>query len=194
MDESFRETPPPGDWIYGVSVVDVAGNESEIMASFAEEEPFEGEWHGRVSLIRGTVSQPIEHMIESELDASGASQDANVQHLLAPVKLMLHNIDLLLRIGIPMTVRVERRGRFYAVTPFKVFGQPLEKPETLTMQRIGPYTLAVVNQGRVVPGRSLTLRRKGWFHQVYNSTYDDPDLGSGEIGLRVSFERTVTPQ
>jgi len=193
QDESFQENPPPGDWIYGVSVVDVVGNESEKAASFAEEEPFEGEWHGKVSLIRGTVSQPIQNLVMGELEANGAAQDPNVQRLLGPFKLALRNIDLVLRIGVPMTFRVERKGRLYAVTPVKVFGQPVEKPESLMMQRIGPYTLAVVAEGRVLSSRSLTLRRKDTLYQVYDTRYNDPDLGSGEIGLRVSFKRTTTP-
>jgi len=193
-DESFQENPPPGDWIYGVTVVDVVGNESEQVASFAEEEPFEGEWHGKVSLIRGTVSQPISHLVMGELEASGAAQDRNVQRLLGPFKLALRNADFILRLGIPMTVRVERTGRLYAVTPVKAFGRPLENPTSIMMQRIGPYTLAVVGEGgKVLTSRSLTLRRNGMLNQIYRTRYDDPDIGSGEIGLRVSFERTAVP-
>jgi len=194
QDEDFRDDPPPGgDWIYAVSTVDVLGNESEKTPSLAAEEPFEGEWRGKVSLIRGTVSQPVMRLVMGELEGKGVARDQNVQRLLGPLRVFLQNIDLLLRLGIPMTIRVERKGGLYTVTPVEVFGQPVEKPEAIMMQRTGPYTLAVVAEGKVLPERSLTLSRKNTVHQIYRSRYDDPDIGSGEIGLRVSFKRMELP-
>ncbi|NOZ94193.1 MAG: hypothetical protein GXP47_05555 [Acidobacteria bacterium] len=194
QEEDFRDRPPRGmDWIYAVTVVDVLGNESEKTPSLAAEEPFEGEWRGKVSLIRGTVSQPITNLVMNELQGSGVAGDRNVQRLLGPFKLLLRNIDLVLRIGVPMTIRVERKGALYAVTPVEVFGRPLENPQALMMQRTGPYTLAVVARGRLLPERSLTLRRRDTVYQVYQGRYDDPDIGSGEIGLRLSFKRSTAP-
>ncbi|NOZ93257.1 MAG: hypothetical protein GXP47_00785 [Acidobacteria bacterium] len=50
-----------------------------------------------------------------------------------------------------------------------------------------------VAEGKVLTSRSLTLRRNGMLNQIYRTRHDDPDIGSGEIGLRVSFKRTAAP-
>ncbi len=189
--EEFLDSPPTAkDWVYAVSVVDVAGNESEKVTIHAEPEPFEGVWQGRVRLLKGTVSKPVMGLIQSEIRKAGGAADQNVEKLLGPVKLLLGNIDLLLRLGVPMTIEVVRKGKLYELKATTLFGRPLQNQEPLMMKRTGRYTLAVVgDNGKVLPERSITLKKADVLLQSYHSRYNDPDVGTGEIGVQLSFHR-----
>jgi len=194
--ESLFDDPPADQrWDYTVTVVDIDGNESEPAAFKLEGDPFEGIWNGKTSLVRGTISEPIIKLIKSEIQKAAVPGEnlSQVNSLLNKAGLILKNIDLLLRFGVPMTYEIEHiKDGLYSVTPKTVFGRPVEDPEPLQMTRIGAYALAVTVEGKTFNKGLIQLYRENEIKQTFEGAYNDPDLGSGEIGVRLVFEREVT--
>ena len=92
-----------------------------------------------------------------------------------------------------MTYEIEHiKDGLYSVTPKTVFGRPVEDPESLQMTRIGAYALAVTVEGKTFNKGLIQLYRENEIKQTFEGAYNDPDLGSGEIGVRLVFEREVT--
>jgi hypothetical protein len=194
--ESLFDDPPADErWDYTVTVIDIDGNESEPAAFKLEGDPFEGIWKGKTSLVRGTISEPIIKLVKSEIEKAAVPGEnlSQVNSLLNKAGLILKNIDLLLRFGVPMTYEIEHtKDGLYSVTAKTVFGRPVEDPESLQMTRIGAYALAVTVEGKTFNKGLIQLYRENEIKQTFEGAYNDPDLGSGEIGVRLVFEREVT--
>jgi hypothetical protein len=188
----FDDTDGPQLWEYTTTVVDIYGNESEPAVFKLEGDPFEGVWEGKTRLIRGSISEPIIRTIRSRIANELVTGEVN--NMINKAAVMLKNIDLLLRFGVSMTWEIKlEKGNLYTATPRTVLGRPVEDPEPLKMVRVGAFALAPQVEGKTITRGTLQLYRENEIRQSFEGTYNDPDIGSGTIGVRLAFTRRIQP-
>ncbi len=192
--EEFVDQPPAGAfYAYTVTVVDRLGNESEP-APLDEGELFVGLWEGKFSLTKGKISDLVIRTLRHQLAQSGeAGASSGVGPLLEKARLVLENIDLLLKVGIPVTMEITRSGGAYQLVPRTAFGRPIKDPKPLPLQRAGLHSLAFVPDKPGGRGFVLNLKRKDEIDRTIEHVEDDPDIGRVELSVRLALTRTNPP-
>jgi hypothetical protein len=193
-DEEFIDQPPAGAfYAYTTTVVDRLDNES-APAPLEEGEPFEGTWEGKFSLTRGEVSDVVIRVIRNELFKNVKPEDqAEVDSYLEKARVILQNFDILLRIGIPMSIEISKQGGKYKFLPLTVFGKKVEDPEPLLMQRAGLHSLAYIPDKPGGKPFILSLKRKDEIDRTFELVENDPDIGRVELAVRLALTRTAKP-
>ncbi len=174
-------------------MVDRLGNESEP-APLDEGELFVGLWEGKFSLTKGKISDLVIRTLRHQLAQSGeAGASSGVGPLLEKARLVLENIDLLLKVGIPVTMEITRSGGAYQLVPRTAFGRPIKDPKPLPLQRAGLHSLAFVPDKPGGRGFVLNLKRKDEIDRIIEHVEDDPDIGRVELSVRLALTRTNPP-
>jgi hypothetical protein len=196
-DEFYLDTTAgSGLFDYTVRVVDIAGNLSEPAPVAPPRDPFVGTWSGRMRLFEGSLAELAARMLEAEIKAAGpvtGNQASAIQGVLATVRAAVGAVDVMLRVGIPMTVEIRRERRGYVMKPLTAFGQPVEDEEELQLDRLGLYTLGKLPT--TPQGNAVILSLSGWdeIKRKYRDTFDDPELGTMRFGLAINFKRVEGP-
>jgi hypothetical protein len=191
-DEHFVDDPPADQfWEYTVRVVDSAGNLSEPAPIDSEGDPFVGTWEGRLRLIEGSIAELAARSLRAEIAASGGEQLEGAEALIAAFKGMLTAVNLMLRIGVPVTFEVSSERGKYVLRAVKALGKPIDDGDEVVLERLGRFTIGELPktpQGNAV---LLSLSAKDELNRVYYDTIEnDPDLGTMRLGLKVAFKRT----
>lgn len=196
-DEFYLDTTAGGGLFdYTVRVVDIAGNLSEPAPVGPAKDPFVGTWSGTLRLVEGSLAELAARAIKAELDASGPSGGTGgqgVEALIGAVRGAVGAIDLVLRIGVPVTVEVRRERASYVLRFVTILGQPVDENDELVLDRLGLYTLGklpTTPQGDPV---ILSLTEWDVIRRTFRGTLNDPDLGTMRLGLSISFKRTPAP-
>jgi len=192
--EEYIDQPSAGAfYAYTVTVVDRMDNESEP-APLDESEPFEGIWEGKFSLTRGEVSDVVIRVIRNELFKSVKPEDQSmVDSYLDKARVILQNFDVLLRIGIPLTIEISKQGGRYKFLPLTVFGKKVEDPEPLMMQRAGLHSLAFIPDKPGGRPFILSLKRKDEIDRTFELVENDPEIGRVELAVRLALTRNNPP-
>ncbi len=191
-DEFYVDNPPSdGFWEYTVRVVDSAGNLSEPAPIDTEGDPFVGTWEGRLRLIEGSVAELATRTLRAEIARSGGGQPEGVEALIAAFEGMLTAVNLMLRIGVPVTFEVSNERGKYVVRPVKAMGKPVGDAEELVLDRLGLSTIGMLPKTPQGDAVLLSLSAKDEINREYYDTIEnDPDIGTMRFGLKVAFKRT----
>jgi hypothetical protein len=193
--EFFIDTPPSADvfWDYTVRVEDMAGNIGQPAPLDTGPDPFVGTWEGKLKLLDGSIAELATRMIRSEISKAGGGDEAGLDAAIATVRGVLSGIDLLFKIGVPVTFEVRLDRGKYKLKITHVLKRPVEDGEELVLDRLGRTTigaLPVTPQGQPVL-LSLSSKDKERINQEYHGAIEnDPDVGTMHFGLKVDFKRT----
>lgn len=191
-DELYLDTPADdGFYEYTVRVRDVADNLSEPAPLDADGDPFVGIWSGRLALVEGSIAELATRKLRAELAKAGPEVGAGgAPAMLAALESSLTAIDLMLRLGIPMTLEVRAEHGAYTLRPVAVLGKPLDEADELPLDRLGRYTigkLPTTPQGDPV---LLSLTAADTIERRFSDTLDDPELGRMRFTLKIDFKRS----
>jgi hypothetical protein len=179
------ETPAlRGRWKYTVTVVDILGNES----AFAAPKPdlFVGEWEGAVYLTRGDLLA-----LMRRLESMDKEKDEADDEYYEKIRTYIGLVQNFMRLGIPVTFRVEKKGGRYAATLIEIGYFDVEKDysdNALLFKRSGKYSLTsddVRNDGPIV---KLTLKREDEFDERYSDTLTENGV-SFSYTIRIRLTR-----
>ncbi|HFB55186.1 MAG TPA: hypothetical protein ENJ46_04605 [Hellea balneolensis] len=185
ITETSYETPAlRGRWKYSVTVVDILGNESAF--SEPEPDPFAGEWEGALYLVNGDFSYILD-----EIQREDKEQDAEDRASYARAREFINLVQNFMRLGVPITFRIEKKHEKYAVTPieFAYFNMEKETDEgILWFEQAGEYTLSSIEKLQDGTPVKLSLKRKDEFDETYSHTYAD-GTHSLPLTLRIRLKR-----
>jgi len=192
-DEFFVDTPPSdGFWEYTVRVRDIADNLGEPAPIDADGDPFVGTWDGKLKLLDGSIAELATRLIRSEVAKAGVGDDqTGLDAMIASIRGVLSGIDLLFKVGVPMTFEVRADRGHYKLRVTKALSRPVDDGEELVLDRLGRSTIGALPttpQGEAV---LLSLSAKDQIYREYYGTIEnDPDVGTMRFGLKVAFKRT----
>ncbi|MBI1371204.1 MAG: hypothetical protein GC159_00350 [Phycisphaera sp.] len=212
--ETWTDEHVPNDganYTYGVTVVDQLDNESDHRV-LDNEDPFEGVWTGKVILVKGSITDPVERWakqdhekdrkdyqqrIASEQDADARARlqrqwDDKDQEFEKDLKTVLEALDKfeeVARFGIPATFRVKLEDGKYYLKFEKFLGieTKADDKDAVEMRRNTNALMTVEQLDNVSP---LILR----LHRAdeINSTWEwsgDTEVGNLSYGIRFDFKR-----
>lgn len=178
-DQEFYEDTAPDaeDYLYTVTVVDKLDNESE-KAEVSGEDPFQGLWSGKVILEEGKISEPVMKWLTGWL---GADRDPSSQRLLDQVRNFLDAIEKLLKVGIPVDIRIAREQNRYFATTERIFFKAIPSGETerKELERVGALSLMARGE-KDDPPAYLQLYRPD---QIRTTVRQEPPRGSNASAL-----------
>jgi hypothetical protein len=203
--------PDAEDYAYTVKVKDVLGNLSEPAPNDLGD-PFQGDWEGEVALVNGEFARPIvsalrDKQAEQEKKALAAlarekdparrtsgQQDLarereSMTQFIAMVEKFLTMAEDLARLGIPAVLRIQRVDGQYQLSIPEVMWQATDAKEGAKMKRVGPHTLAFVEQPKDFPPLYLRLHRKDEIREREWKVRHMEDGKTYEFSFRWSFKR-----
>lgn len=183
--------PSEGFWEYTVRVRDIADNLSEPAPLDADGDPFAGTWEGKMRLLHGSIAELATRALRAEIAKAGPQAGGGgAEALIAGVRGSFAAIDLLFRLGIPVTFEVQPERGGYILRVVEVLGSPVDDGDELELDRLGRHTigkLPTTPQGSPV---LLSLTAKDRLKRRFSDTLDDPDIGRMRFTLQVDFTRT----
>jgi len=200
-DEHYDDHPDDReDYVYTVSVVDILDHES-LLAPIEDRDPFQGEWDGKFIFVKGEIAGPIleafdgwnqkkEQKLQTRIqNARTPEQRSTAQKKLqawhetsiewrSKLQELVDKLEKILRLGIPISVKIQLIDGKYYIVASKVFYKALdEKDQELTeMVRNGERTLALKEQPENAPPLVLQLFRENEINQLYEGTYKSPEV------------------
>ena len=179
----YRDTPPAGgDYIYGVTTLDVTGQESFI--ADPEDDPFEGQWEVKIFLVQGSLAKYARREKVKEKDKKSH------ENLIK----MLDALEGVARAGVPATVEVTRKRGEYAVKFLDIFFFAMDDPEgdALAFKRVGDHTLEMAEGFDPKQPIRISLLRAHEINQVIRQTVSDG--GESEtFGFRIKADELENP-
>lgn len=139
VEDEFYEDDAPDreDYVYTASVVDRLDHESEKAAVLADD-PFQGVWKGKITLLEGSIEQSIMKWLRNWLGDEEESQG-----LLETASSWVKAIERLLKAGLPVQFNIRRVEGEYSLQPTHLMFLPVEPEDNppVPLSRVGMQTL-----------------------------------------------------
>jgi hypothetical protein len=178
--EYYSDTPPDAqDYVYTVRVRDKEGNLSEP-APLDATDPFQGTWAGRLSLVDGSLVEPLITWWEADVKKNRAEGRRSIASIKDPgeraraqqraeenarttdewtekTKTLLRKFEQLLRVGIPFTLEIERKEGNYSMRITEAFFKKLGSDVTSSVKLTRSGVLALTPEKPIPEAEPIFL-------------------------------------